>query len=251
MLPIRYLLLSKCSMSVVPGVSAVGVVSTCTNDLILSLCWKSKLRSLRKCSWSGGSSRLICSCLNQMYGSEALRSGESAFSECPEFSFPRLRQRSVVSPISYLRIVGNICAVGPVGRFDDSGGSACSCSCASSSFGRLLDWWLRAISCSCESTLTEYVRAEAQDRMSRGREKNSDVVKPFASPRVGANVEAILNEWRVVYVQNFKRLSCRSDGEYTSLESGCGNVQWQRYAWRNIQVLSVTAQRVSQGQGWC
>jgi hypothetical protein len=77
--------------------------------------------------------------------------------------------------------------------------------------------------------------------MSRGREKNRDVVKPFASPRVGANVEAILNEWRGVYVWNFKRLSCRDDRSCTSLESGCGDVQWERYAWLNIQVLSVTA----------
>jgi hypothetical protein len=189
-------------------------VSTCTKDRILSFCWKSKLRSLRKCSWSGGSSRWSSFCLNQMYGSEALRWGEFVFWECSGFKIPRLRQRSVVSPISYLRI--RICAVGPVGRFDDAGGSACSCSFATSLSGFLLDWWLRAISCSCESTLSEYVRAEAQDRMSRGREKNRDVVKPFASPRVGANVEAILNEWRGVYVQNFKRLSCRDDGGFPS-----------------------------------
>jgi hypothetical protein len=79
--------------------------------------------------------------------------------------------------------------------------------------------------------------------MSRGREKNRDVVKPFASPRVGANVEAILNEWRGVYVQKFKRLSCRDDRSCTCLRSGCGNVQWERYAWQNI--LSVTARSLS------
>lgn len=43
--------------------------------------------------------------------------------------------------------------------------------------------------------LSEYERAEAQDRSSRGTEKNRKVVMPHASPRVGANVPAILNEW--------------------------------------------------------
>lgn len=51
-----------------------------------------------------------------------------------------------------------------------------------------------ARSCRRESRLSEYERAEAQDRSSRGTEKNRKVVMPHASPRVGANVTAILNE---------------------------------------------------------
>lgn len=46
--------------------------------------------------------------------------------------------------------------------------------------------------------LSEYERAEAQDRSSRGTEKNRKVVMPHASPRAGANVTAILNEWAEV-----------------------------------------------------
>ena len=38
--------------------------------------------------------------------------------------------------------------------------------------------------------LSEYERAEAQDRSSRGTEKNRKVVMPHASPRVDANVTA-------------------------------------------------------------
>jgi hypothetical protein len=52
-----------------------------------------------------------------------------------------------------------------------------------------------ARSCSRERTLSEYVRAEAQDgSRSRGTEKNRKVVMPHASPRVGANVTAMLKE---------------------------------------------------------
>lgn len=53
-----------------------------------------------------------------------------------------------------------------------------------------------ARSCSRDSKLSEYVRAEARDRSSRGTEKNRNVVMPHASPRVGANVEDILNKGR-------------------------------------------------------
>lgn len=108
MLPIKYLLLSKCRMSVVPGVSAVGVVSTCTNERILIGRWKSKRRCFQKCSWFGGSSRLIWYCLNQMCQSAA------AWGSGLLLRLLRLRQRSMVSPSSYLWIEGRVCAIGPV-----------------------------------------------------------------------------------------------------------------------------------------
>lgn len=81
-----------------------------------------------------------------------------------------------------------ICAVD---WFDDFARSKCS-----SAGCRLSTVDLRpaAMSCKCERTLSEYVRVETRDRASRGTEKNRKVVKPTASPRVDANVEAILKE---------------------------------------------------------
>lgn len=111
----------------------------------------------------------------------------------------RLRQRSTVWPSSYLWIEGRVCAIRPVVRLGNSCTSRFSESCGSSLSGCLLVWWPVARSCRRESRLSEYVRAEAQDRLSRGTEKNRKVVMPHASPRVDANVTAKLKEGMGIY----------------------------------------------------
>lgn len=89
-------------------------------------------------------------------------------------------------------------------RFGDFARSECSSAdCCLSTLGSA---GLRpaAMCCKCPRMLSEYARVETQDRTSRGTEKDRKVVKPTASPRVDANVEAILKErvgvW-TVYVQ--------------------------------------------------
>ena len=100
----------------------------------------------------------------------------------------------MVSPSSYLLIEGRVCAIGPVVRLGNVCTLAFSACRGTSLSVCLLVWWPVARSSRRESKLSEYVRAEAQDRSSRGKEKDRKVVKLRASPRGGANVKAILNE---------------------------------------------------------
>ena len=128
----------------------------------------------------------------------------------------RMRQRSTVPPSSYFWIVGRICEIGPVVWPEGFGGSACSTGCRTSSFACLPVPWLVTSCCSRESKASEYVRAEAQDGLCRGREKDRNVVKLYASPRVGANVEPILKERVGVYTRRVEGLQWADYGEYMS-----------------------------------
>ena len=73
----------------------------------------------------------------------------------------------------------------------------------------LLEVWPIARACSRERRLSEYARAGAREELLRGIEKIRKVVKPSASPRVGANLEAILND-SVVDVHWYESI-CRCD----------------------------------------
>lgn len=125
----------------------------------------------------------------------------------------RMRQRSTVPPSSYFFIEGRICGIGPVVWLEGFGGSACSTGCRTWSLACLLVSWLVTRCCSRESKLSEYVRAEAQDELCRGREKDRNVVKLYASLRVGANVKPILKEREGVYLQRVKKLQRAGYGE--------------------------------------
>ena len=98
-----------------------------------------------------------------------------------------------------------------------------------------------ARSCSRESTLSEYVRAEVQDELrSRGTEKNRKVVMPHASPRVGANVTAMLNEGmrvctavREIVMARLVRAHVLSMFGLTVLRRTNATDKSGRYAWRH------------------
>jgi hypothetical protein len=104
--------------------------------------------------------------------------------------FPRLRQRSTVEPSSYLEMEGRICAVGVATSL---GGFGLWLSCVLLSLD-LLEVWSIARACSRERRLSEYARVGARIELVRGIEKIRKVVMPSASPRVCANLEAILND---------------------------------------------------------
>jgi hypothetical protein len=81
----------------------------------------------------------------------------------------------------------------------------------------LLEVWPIATACSRERRLSEYVRAGAREELLRGIEKIRKVVKPSASPRVGANLEAILND-RVVDVQWYET-TCGWDSQAIMIDT--------------------------------
>jgi hypothetical protein len=74
-----------------------------------------------------------------------------------------------------------------------------------------LEAWPTARACSRERRLSAYVRAGAREELCRGIEKIRKVVRPFASPRVGANLEAIVED-SVVYVRQYGTM-CRCNAQ--------------------------------------
>jgi hypothetical protein len=85
---------------------------------------------------------------------------------------------------------GRICAAGVATSL---GGLGMWLSCVLLSLG-LLEVWSIARACSRERRLSEYARVGAREELVRGIEKIRKVVMPSASPRVGANLGAILND---------------------------------------------------------
>lgn len=81
----------------------------------------------------------------------------------------------------------------------------------------LSEVWPITTACSRERRLSEYARAGAREELLRGIEKIRKVVRPSASPRVGANLEAILND-RVVDVQ-WQEATCRWDSQTTMIDT--------------------------------
>lgn len=128
--------------------------------------------------------------------------------------FPRLRQRSTVDPSSYLEMDGRICAAGVATSL---GGFGLWVSCGVLLSLDLLEVWPNARACSRERRLSEYARAGAREELLRGIEKIRKVVKPSASPRVGANLKAILND-SVVDVQWYEAI-CRCDFQAIMLDT--------------------------------
>jgi hypothetical protein len=125
-----------------------------------------------------------------------------------EMIFPRLRQRSTEDPSSYLEIEGRIC--GAAGVATSLGGFGFLMSCVLLSLD-LLEVWPIARTCSRERRLSEYARVGAREELPRGIEKIRKVVMPSASPRVGANLEAILND-SVIDVRQYGTM-CRCNAQ--------------------------------------
>ena len=81
----------------------------------------------------------------------------------------------------------------------------------------LLEVWPTARACSRERRLSAYVRAGAREELCRGLEKIRKVVRPSASPRVGANLEAIVED-SVVYLRQYGTM-CRCNAQAVMMNS--------------------------------